>query len=94
MCLFIVQKKNKRKRKENQYTIRKIKEKKKKIISVQASHNTEFHSISYFISVISQDKSLDVSNSNLFYSYQTMTSFLKQLDLVIEYGKMKVFLLF
>jgi len=38
MCLFIVQKKNKRK--ENQYKIRKIKEKKNKIVSVQASHNT------------------------------------------------------
>jgi len=39
MCLFIVQKKNKRKEKENQYKIRKIKE--KKIVSVQASHNSE-----------------------------------------------------
>jgi len=40
MCLFIVQKKNKRKRKENQYKIRKIKEKKKKIVSVPMFHNT------------------------------------------------------
>jgi len=41
MCLFIVQNKNKRKRKrkENLYKIRKIKEKKNKIVSVQASHN-------------------------------------------------------
>jgi len=30
----------KEKRKENQYKIRKIKEKKNKIVSVQASHNT------------------------------------------------------
>jgi len=30
MCLFIGQRKNKRKEKENQYKIRKIKEKKKK----------------------------------------------------------------
>jgi len=42
MCLFIIQKKNKRKRKENQYKIRKIKEKKNKIVSVQASHNSHF----------------------------------------------------
>jgi len=40
MCLFIVQKKNKRKIKENQYKIRKIKEKKKKIVSVPMFHNT------------------------------------------------------
>ena len=32
--------KRKEKRKENQYKIRKIKEKKKKIVSVQAFHNT------------------------------------------------------
>jgi len=47
MCLFIIQKKNKRKEKENQYKMRKIKEKKRKIVSVQAFHNStpllEFH---------------------------------------------------
>jgi len=37
---LIIQKKNKNKIKENQYKIRKIKEKKNKIVSVQASHNT------------------------------------------------------
>jgi len=38
MCLFIVQKK--KKREENQYKIRKIKEKKNKIVSIQVFHNT------------------------------------------------------
>jgi len=49
MCLFIVQKKKKRKEKENQYKIRKIKgnkRKEKKIVSVQVSHNGS--SIWYF----------------------------------------------
>jgi len=35
----LFKRKIKEKRKENQYKIRKIKEKKKKIVSVQASHN-------------------------------------------------------
>jgi len=49
MCLFIIQKKNKRKRKENQYKIRKIKEKKNKIVNVQASHNTIWLDLGYDI---------------------------------------------
>ena len=40
---------------------------------------------------ISQDKSFVVSNSNLFCSYQIMTSLLEQFGLAIEHGKTEVF---
>jgi len=43
---------------------------------------------------ISQDKSFNISNSNLFCSYNVMSSLLKQFGLVIKYRKMEVFLLF
>ena len=40
---------------------------------------------------IAQNKSLNVSNSYLFCSYNIMSSLLKQFGLIIEYGKMEVF---
>jgi len=40
---------------------------------------------------ISQNKSFDVSNSNLFCSYWIISSLLEQSGLVIEYGKTEVF---
>jgi len=43
---------------------------------------------------ISQDKSFDISNSNLFYSYQIMLLLLKQFGLIIKHGKTEVFHLF
>jgi len=38
-----------------------------------------------------QDKSLMVSNLNLFYSYHIISSFLKKFGLIIEYGETEVF---
>ena len=40
---------------------------------------------------ISQDKSFDISNSNLFYSYQIMLLLLKQFGIIIKHGKTEVF---
>jgi len=40
---------------------------------------------------VSQDKSLVVSNSHLFFSYHIMSSLLEQFGLVIEYGKFSFF---
>ena len=40
---------------------------------------------------ITQNKSLTVSNSKLFCSYQIMTSLLKKFGLVIKYSKTEVF---
>ena len=42
---------------------------------------------------VSQNKSFDVSNSNLFCSYQIMSSLLKQFGLVIEHGKITIWVL-
>ena len=40
---------------------------------------------------IAQNKSLSISNSLLFYSYQITFSLLDRFGLILEYGKMKVF---
>jgi len=40
---------------------------------------------------ISQNNSLTISNSNLFYSHYIITSLLKKFSLIIEYGKTEVF---
>ena len=51
-------------------------------------------SILFFVNdglFIAQNKSIVVSNLNLFYSYHIITSLLKKFGLVIEYGKTKVF---
>ena len=40
---------------------------------------------------ISQNKSLTISNSNIFYSYYIMTFLLEKFGLIIEHGKTKVF---
>ena len=40
---------------------------------------------------ISQDKSFNISNSNLFYSYNIISSLLEQFRLVIEYRKIEFF---
>ena len=43
---------------------------------------------------ISQNQSLTISNSNIFYSYHIMTFFLEKFSLIIKYGKTKVFSFF
>jgi len=40
---------------------------------------------------ISQEKSFDISNTNLFCSYNIMLSLLEQFELIVEYGKTEVF---
>ena len=40
---------------------------------------------------ISQNKSMVVLNSNIFYSYHIMTSLLEKFSLVVEHRKTKVF---
>ena len=40
---------------------------------------------------ISQNKSLTISNSNIFCSYHIMTFFLKKFDIIIKYEKTEVF---
>ena len=40
---------------------------------------------------VSQDKSFNISNSHLFYSYHIMSWLLKQFGLVIKHGKIEVF---
>jgi len=48
-------------RKENQYKIRKIKEKKNKIVSIQASHNNGWHQYSGYLSEVYND---NITTSN------------------------------
>jgi len=52
-------------------------------------------SISFLLFVdglfISQEKSLDKTNANLFYRYNIIPFILEQFGLVVEYGKTKVF---
>jgi len=40
---------------------------------------------------ISQNKSLDISNSCLFYSYNVMTKLLEKFGLIVEHSKTEVF---
>ena len=40
---------------------------------------------------ISQNKSLDISNSHLFCSYNVMTKLLERFGLIVEHSKTKVF---
>jgi len=56
------------------------------------SKNPCFHS--FFVDnglFVVQDKSLTVSNSNLFCSYHIISSLLKKFGLILKHGKMKVF---
>ncbi len=41
--------------------------------------------------LISQNKSISLSNTNLFYNYNVISSLLTKFRLVMEYGKTKVF---
>ena len=47
--------------------------------------------LSFVDNFISQNQSLTISNSNIFYSYHIITLFLEKFGLIIKYGKTEVF---